>query len=390
MAKANVHGFIDEIENICECSICCNAYDDDGLIPRVLPCQHTFCTNCLSKQCRRQRIKCPLCNQEHYIKNGNTNTIPKDYTRRDLKELLDKYSGHLCKECKNNLYVQYLCKTCNVKMCHTCYGQRKVGRCSKHDIDVIPTSQDLLSVDTPSGNICYLTGHEKNELKYFCCEKSCCIAVCANCVVESHKEHTYKPVADEYEERKKLMLRFFEATKNKITNAKRFLDTIRQNRALVTKSDKDGRMRLMKQVERGKKYIIGFQEETEKYAEEKLQKCVKMLERREEQLQSYIENSTECCAISEEALLGENMVSFLSVEKTLTEKLKSFEQSDVDKPLESMPPTSDFELKEPTQELESRIDCMTRKSCGTLEKLSFIKGDFKCTCIGSSVYVSLS
>nr|XP_022298610.1 uncharacterized protein LOC111107624 [Crassostrea virginica] len=253
-------------------------------------------------------------------------------------------------------------------MCHTCYGQRKVGQCSKHD---------LLSIDSPSGNICYLTGHEKNELKYFCCEKSCCKAVCANCVVESHKEHTYKPVADEYEERKKLMLRFCEATKNKITNAKRFLDTIRQKRALVTKSDKDARIRLMKQVERGTKYIIGFQEETEKDAEEKLQKCVKMLERREEQLQSYIENSTECCAISEEALLGENMVAFLSVEKTLTEKLKSFEQSDVDKPLESMPPTSDFELKEPTQELESRIDCMTRKSGGTLEKLSFMKEVWK-------------
>ena len=90
MPKANVYDLISEIEDMCECSICCDKYNDIRRIPRVLPCQHTFCTNCLSKQCRRQRLKCPLCNQEHSIKNGEVDTLPKDYTRNDLNGLLKK------------------------------------------------------------------------------------------------------------------------------------------------------------------------------------------------------------------------------------------------------------------------------------------------------------
>ena len=72
---------------------------------------------------------------------------------------------------------------------------------------------------------------------------------------------------------------------------------------------------------------------------------------------------------------------FLSVEKTLMEKLKTFEQSDVDKPLDTMPPASDFELQDPILELKGRINQMTngydgtkREYGGTTGKLKFIKG----------------
>lgn len=40
-------------------------------------------------------------------------------------------------------------------------------------------------------------------------------------------------------------------------------------------------------------------------------------------LQAYIENASECCSISEQ-LLKENKVAFLSVEKTISDKLEIF------------------------------------------------------------------
>lgn len=122
MTPANNQGFIKEIHNLCECSICYNEYDEKKRIPRVLPCQHTFCSICLAKHCKQQSLKCPFCNREYHLEKGNVNSFPKDYTRRDLKELLEKFSIPLCKECKNNNVAEYFCKTCKARICHICYS----------------------------------------------------------------------------------------------------------------------------------------------------------------------------------------------------------------------------------------------------------------------------
>nr|XP_022302812.1 tripartite motif-containing protein 45-like [Crassostrea virginica] len=344
MPKANVYNLISEIEDMCECSICCDKYNDNRRIPRVLPCQHTFCTNCLSKQCRRQRLKCPLCNQEHYIKNGKVDTLPKDYTRNDLNGLLEKYFGHLCKECQNYYYVQYFCKTCDVQMCHFCYGQRKVERCRTHEIEkrnIPSTSQTLLTNTVNScifDNICYLTDHEMNELKYFCCEQSCCIPVCANCVIDSHKGHTFKTVVDEYNERRKQLLGYCRATRNKITSAKNLLMTIQKNYYIV-----HVRIRFWREFV----YLKDFKRQPNKAAIERYQSYLRMLDEREERVKLFIKKSTECRVISEEALSRESMIAFLSKEKTLSEKMRPFSQSDVDVPLSPMPTDFEFELQTP-------------------------------------------
>lgn len=73
-----------------------------------------FAQTVLSEQFRRQKSKCPLYNQEHYIKDGKVTTLPKEYTICNVMELLDKFSSSLFKVCQNYTNVQYFCKTCNV------------------------------------------------------------------------------------------------------------------------------------------------------------------------------------------------------------------------------------------------------------------------------------
>lgn len=206
MAEVKVKGFLAELEAICECSICYHAYDDKCHVPRVLPCQHIFCTECLSKHCRRRKLKCPLCNQEHNIKNESVDKLPKDFTTCNLRELLETFSKPLCKECQNQNQVKFICKTCDVQMCTICWDNKKQSSCNLHAVEIIndlsTTSVENNSTCSYYINICTISGHENNELKYFCCEKSCCLPVCANCVVEFHQYHSTKPVKDEYDTRK--------------------------------------------------------------------------------------------------------------------------------------------------------------------------------------------
>lgn len=363
MAAARVKGVLSEIETMCECSICYHTYDDECHVPRVLPCQHTFCTECLTKHCRRRRLKCPLCNQDHNIKNENVDQLPKDYTRRNLKDLLKTLSKSFCKECQNQNHVKFICKTCDVRMCPTCCDNKKRSSCNLHTIEVIKDLSDTPE-EIDSKSICMTPGHENNELKYFCCEKSCCNAVCAHCVVEYHKNHTIKPVKDEYETRKKIMQSHCQAAKSKIKTAKSNLEKLVKNIAFITQTGGNGKTSLREQAKRGIDHLTNFENISKKKADEKLLQCLNMLKKRKEQVKSFINNASECCSISEEALTGRSIVAFLSVEKTLTDKLTGFEKSDIDKPLDTVPPAEEFDLQAETLELKEKIDRMTNKTTG--------------------------
>jgi hypothetical protein len=53
------------------CQFCAKKYNVGERIPRILVnCGHTFCTNCLSKLYKDNRVRCPLCKK--LIKNLET------------------------------------------------------------------------------------------------------------------------------------------------------------------------------------------------------------------------------------------------------------------------------------------------------------------------------
>ena len=50
-----------------ECDICQLKWNTENIIPRILPCGHTFCQSCLIKQIQKktkQIFKCPNCKKE--------------------------------------------------------------------------------------------------------------------------------------------------------------------------------------------------------------------------------------------------------------------------------------------------------------------------------------
>lgn len=93
-----------EIENILSCSICMELFR----VPRVLPCQHTFCQECLSDYIRDVSIKgrnkkrslikfsCPLCRMKVEVKDEpfDASVFPLNLTviaLTDSPEIRDRY-----------------------------------------------------------------------------------------------------------------------------------------------------------------------------------------------------------------------------------------------------------------------------------------------------------
>ena len=60
------------------CQLCSKPYRD----PRILPCLHSFCTQCLYKEIERsgtkQNMECPTCQRSITIPEGGVNVIPQN------------------------------------------------------------------------------------------------------------------------------------------------------------------------------------------------------------------------------------------------------------------------------------------------------------------------
>jgi len=72
------------VKELTECSICTEEFTD----PRVLPCHHTFCLDCLMNYARDRRpgdrMPCPLCRQEFTIPASGLAAIQKSFIMEKL------------------------------------------------------------------------------------------------------------------------------------------------------------------------------------------------------------------------------------------------------------------------------------------------------------------
>jgi hypothetical protein len=60
-----------------ECSSCLEIFID----PRILPCGHTFCLQCIIKQhCGTTGVVCALCRKPWRAPDDNINNLPKNYS----------------------------------------------------------------------------------------------------------------------------------------------------------------------------------------------------------------------------------------------------------------------------------------------------------------------
>mmetsp|Transcript_15156 Transcript_15156/g.19184 ORF Transcript_15156/g.19184 Transcript_15156/m.19184 type:complete len:89 (-) Transcript_15156:930-1196(-) len=54
-----------------DCGVCLMNWDENAVVPRTLPCGHTFCEKCLQavrKGAPTWKIACPSCRIEHVVK----------------------------------------------------------------------------------------------------------------------------------------------------------------------------------------------------------------------------------------------------------------------------------------------------------------------------------
>lgn len=187
---------VEEISKHLNCSIC------DRLIrsPKLLPCLHSFCQQCLEDlaQTNEAVFLCPQCKTEMLISKEEIETLPDNFFLNNMLDIALINSSDSepvpCTNCDLNGTANSRCIDCGEFLCGDCYNvHKRIRQTKEHRILTIP---ELLSSTTGEvlHRLAYCTNHKTEQLNYFC--STCSEAVCRDCLIIEHRQHKYDYISE--------------------------------------------------------------------------------------------------------------------------------------------------------------------------------------------------
>ncbi|XP_031565526.1 E3 ubiquitin-protein ligase TRIM71-like isoform X2 [Actinia tenebrosa] len=186
---------VEEISKHLNCSIC------DRLIrsPKLLPCLHSFCQQCLEDLANaNEGFLCPQCKTEIRIPKEEIENLPNNFFLDNMLDIALINSSDSepvpCTNCDLNATANSRCIDCGEFLCGDCYNVHKRIRQTKEHR--ILTITELLSSTTGEvlHRLAYCKNHKTEQLNYFC--GTCNEAVCRDCLIIEHRQHKYDYISE--------------------------------------------------------------------------------------------------------------------------------------------------------------------------------------------------
>ncbi|XP_019646860.1 PREDICTED: uncharacterized protein LOC109487322 [Branchiostoma belcheri] len=189
-----------------ECTICLEPYKD----PKILPCLHTFCKDCLEKFVAKQskvkdRFPCPTCRIETVLPEGGVAGLKNNFFVLSLRDTVDAHKSLVSKEddkvtcdnCEEHV-ANFGCVVCEEFLCEECGRVHRRGKRTRdHEVIGVAELKEQLITKTSSvksRSLPMCPKHEDEKLKFYC--ETCQSPICRDCTVLQHKDHKYSLLAD--------------------------------------------------------------------------------------------------------------------------------------------------------------------------------------------------
>ena len=156
------------VNSLLECSICLQVFQD----PRMLPCGHTFCLQCIQRNNNRL---CALCKSKWFLPPNGLQGLPKNFAVESFTTSLPSISH--CAVAGNNSHgsVKYFCIDCWDPLCEKCgQGHTQFSRSMKNHVVKLINEINQLDIDLRNRQRALLCKqHNDKAIEFFCtnCEK---------------------------------------------------------------------------------------------------------------------------------------------------------------------------------------------------------------------------
>ena len=187
---------LEDLEKEVTCAVCQEHYTD----PKILPCLHYYCKQCILRLALRtgknKPFSCPECRKDTTLPEGGVEELKSAFFINRLKSMYVKHKNALskqahCEICTNpQALAEAFCQKCDKFACKSCVHMHSVMKAAFVGHKIVSIDQLLkikaeeLVPKNPAHSKCHVHG---KSLKIYCFD--CNKLICRDCTVKDHKDH---------------------------------------------------------------------------------------------------------------------------------------------------------------------------------------------------------
>ena len=198
------------------CPVCLDDYQPDSGLkqPRVLPCLHVYCQECLGRlqvsEGGKETARCPTCRRVYPLPEGGAAALPSAFFIHHLFEVRDilqrarQPDKVQCEKCGEG-EVRGFCRDCAKFVCQVCVTMHKRwDELKSHVIVTLDEVQSTAASLKPAQKVTTkCSKHPKKTIKIYC--GTCSELICRDCTVKTHHGHNCDLMSDALPRHKKII-----------------------------------------------------------------------------------------------------------------------------------------------------------------------------------------
>ncbi|XP_078575689.1 E3 ubiquitin-protein ligase TRIM45-like [Branchiostoma floridae x Branchiostoma japonicum] len=190
------------------CPVCMLHFRD----PRILPCLHTFCKECLKDWATKQQpLECPTCRTQVSLPDQGVDGLRTNFYVNNLLDFAAAKKGTEpgvpCQVCEGGQgEAKSWCKDCAVLLCESCVAMhRKIPGTRDHELVPQEVMKEKKGAERFQRKR-HCQKHKNQELVFYC--ETCKALVCTACTVIDHrpgKDHNPVEIATVAQKKKETL-----------------------------------------------------------------------------------------------------------------------------------------------------------------------------------------
>ena len=175
------------------CPVCLEVFSH----PKLLPCFHTFCAECIRRVQSDSAVVCPLCRKTCMLNEEDLNSLPPNYfIEAMIKARQGQANEQQCEACGDCIKSENFCYDCRQYLCSSCFKVHQALRSTRtHRVCKVSNSNEkIIQMNQKS----FCVKHKDEILRFFC--RHCDVSICRDCKVTNHEGHETKDLEDCKEE----------------------------------------------------------------------------------------------------------------------------------------------------------------------------------------------
>ncbi|KXJ08008.1 tripartite motif-containing protein 45 [Exaiptasia diaphana] len=315
------------LEEQVTCAICHEHYRD----PRLLPCLHTYCKQCLDDLVKalhsKEQIVCPECREVVKLGPSGTNQLKVHFQMNQLMSLLtisdpvekEPKSDLICENCTSKDASKGRCFECCKFMCDFCLKTHQ--RFLETRDHKIMTLEEVKKQGAPAMTQQVKCEKHKGEVQKLYCE-SCQQLICRDCTIIDHRDHQFQfidDVASTHAKNLRSDIKKATVTKDRVHYS---LGKIQKTKMRIKSKAEKMKKDVDKSIDQKIEILEEHRKSLKKEVDAKTISKIKKLDKQEMELLRNIKNLKSAIEFTESALKSTN-ISILSLSSEASSRLKS-------------------------------------------------------------------